>query len=487
MSSKFKTKSLKLNFIMNAFLTMSSFIFPLITYPYISRVLLPEGTGKVSFASSIISYFLMFSHLGIPTYGVRMCAKVRDDKTKLSKIVSDIVSINLVFSFISYVVLICMVFFVPRFAEEKLLYFVLSISIILSTVGMEWLYKGLEQYSYITIRSLLLKVVSVVLMYLLVHSEGDYIIYAGISVFASSASYLLNLFNSRKYVKLKLFSGVDWKTHIRPIIVFFAMSVAISIYTNLDTIMLGFMKSDTEVGYYNVAIKARMMLLTVVTSLGTVLLPRASYYIQHDLLDEFWKIIKKSANFIFVFSVPLTVYFVIYSTASVLLLSGDAYLNAVPAMQVIMPTLFLVGLSNITGIQVLIPMGNENIVLYSEIAGAVVDFIVNLALIPSLGVIGAAIGTLIAEFVVLIVQCVYLRKDIAKIFKEVALLKIIIALIVGVVASFWVRTVGFNSFITLLISSILFFCSYGIVLLFLKEKFVMSVWNQVVGAIKRQK
>lgn len=157
MSRMEKQKSLKLNFIMNAILTMSSFIFPLITFPYISRILLPEGTGKVSFATSLISYFSMIAQLGIPTYGIRACAKVRDNRIELTRTAHELLFINLFMNVISYIALGVVLFTVPRLFEDRSLYIIISSTILLTSIGMEWLYKALEQYTYITIRSIILK------------------------------------------------------------------------------------------------------------------------------------------------------------------------------------------------------------------------------------------------------------------------------------------------------------------------------------------
>lgn len=183
-----KQKSLKLNFIMNAILTMSQFIFPLITFPYVSRILLPVGTGKVSFATSLISYFSMFAQLGIPTYGIRACAKVRDNREKLTRTAQELLSINIVMNVISYGVLVFALLFIPRLQEDRTLYFVVSATIFLTSIGMEWLYKALEQYTYITIRSIIFKFIALIAMFLLIHKQEDYVIYGGISILASSVN-----------------------------------------------------------------------------------------------------------------------------------------------------------------------------------------------------------------------------------------------------------------------------------------------------------
>lgn len=400
-----KKKSIKLNFVMNIILTMSSFIFPLITFPYVSRVLLPVGTGKVSMATSVITYFSMFAQLGIPTYGIRACAKVRDNREKLSKVAQELLIINIIMSMISYMVLIILLFYVPKFRCEKELYVMLSFNIILTSIGMEWLYKALEQYTYITVRSVIFKFIALIFMFFLVHKQTDYVIYGGITIFAASASNILNLINAHKFINLKPVGNYNFRRHLKPVLIFFAMSCATTIYTNLDTVMLGFMTTDTDVGYYNAAVKIKVILVSVVTSLGTVLLPRASYYIQRGELKEFHRITRKALNFVFLMATPLFVYFIYFAKEGIFFLSGNNYVGSIIPMQVIMPTLLLIGITNILGIQILVPPGREKIVLYSEIVGAVVDVIINALLIPVYASTGAAIGTLVAEFAVFVSFC----------------------------------------------------------------------------------
>ena len=482
-----KQNSLKLNVIMNMILTMSSLIFPLITFPYVSRILLPEGTGKVSFATSLISYFLMFAQLGIPTYGIRTCAKVRDNREELTRTAQELLIINLVMSAISYVVLFLAIAFVPRLQGDKTLYIIVSFTIILTTIGMEWLYKALEQYTYITIRSVIFKFIALIAMFLLIHEKSDYIIYGGISILAASASNVFNFINVHKYIDLKPVGGYNFKRHFKPIGTFFAMACATTIYTNLDTVMLGFMKTDADVGYYNAAVKIKTILVAIVTSLGAVLLPRASYYIENGLIDEFKKITNNALSFVFLIASPLMLYFVFYAKEGIFFLSGNAYAGSIVPMQIIMPTLLFIGITNILGIQMLVPMGKEKVVLYSEIAGAIVDVIINALLIPRFASAGAAIGTLVAEFVVLIVQYIALKDDVAETLKQIHYGRITIALILGTIASLWVKMLGLGSFLTLVISAVLFFGVYGVYLLIRKEEMIVEIWNMVVGKLVNKK
>ena len=361
-----KVQSIKINFVMNSILTMSSFIFPLITFPYVSRILLPSGIGKVSLATSVITYFTMFAQLGIPTYGIRACAKVRDNRKELTKVSQELLIISIIMSAISYMILFILLFSVSKFRCEKELYVILSFTILLTAIGMEWLYKALEQYTYITMRSVIFKFIALIAMFFLVHKQTDYVVYGGITIFAASASNILNLFNAYKYINLKPVGNYNFKRHIKPVLIFFAMSCATTIYTNLDTVMLGFMTTDADVGYYNAAVKIKVILVSVVTSLGTVLLPRASYYIQMGELKEFRRITRKALNFVFLMAMPLMLYFIYFAKEGIFFLSGDNYVGAIIPMQVIMPTLLLIGITNILGIQILVPTGREKIVLFGD-------------------------------------------------------------------------------------------------------------------------
>jgi len=470
---------LTLNFVMNAILTMSQFLFPLITFPYISRILLPTGTGKVSFATSVVSYFALFAQLGIPTYGIRACAKVRDDRKALERTVQELFLINLIMSILAYIVLFLAIAFVPRMRQEKALFLIVGLTILFNAIGMEWLYKALEQYTYITVRSIIFKLIAVVAMFVLVHEQKDYVIYGGISILAASASNVFNFFHAHKYVSIKPVGSYNFRQHLKPIVIFFAMSCAATIYTNLDTVMLGFMTSDAEVGYYNAAVKIKSILVSVVTSLGVVLLPRASYYVECKLMDKFCRITHVALNFVILISVPLTVYFILFAKEGIFFLSGAEYEASIVPMQIIMPTLLFIGLTNIMGIQTLIPLGKEKVVLYSEIAGAVADLLLNVALIPSMASAGAAIGTVVAEGVVFAVQFWALRKEVLSSYQKVRYGTIVLALALAIASCLWVKTTALGSFASLLVSAILFFAVYGGVLVLRKEPLAWQMAEKV--------
>ncbi|MEY8396707.1 flippase [Lachnospiraceae bacterium 45-P1] len=475
--------SIKKNFLMNSLLTLSSFIYPIITFPYVSRILLPTGTGKVAFATSFVSYFLMLSQLGIPTYGIRACAKVSDDRVKLSRVVHELFTINLFMSFISYGGLaICIAYF-PKINLEKNLIIIISSSILLNTIGIEWLYKGLELYSYITLRSVVFKIIALIGMFLIVHKEQDYVIYGGITVFASSASFVLNFINSKKYVLWKNVGGYSLKQHYKIILVFFAMACATTVYTNLDAVMLGFMTTDADVGFYNAAVKIKTILVALVSSLGAVLLPRSSYLVENSQMQEFKTISKKAIQFVLLVSMPLTVFFMIFAPEGIRFLSGESYNNSIIPMIIIMPSIIFIGLSNILGIQVLVPLGREKIVLKSVIVGAVVDLILNTLFIPLYKSSGAAIGTLLAEFCVLLVQYLALRDEMRGIIMEFPWIDIVLGIMSGSALCFGIKMLDLRSFYVLMLGTIVFFASYFVGLLFRKNEIVLNMMNSLLSMI----
>ena len=471
-----RIRTVKFNFIMNAILTVSSILFPLITFPYISRVLLVEGSGKVAFATSVVSYFTMFATLGIPTYGIRACARVRDDKEKLSQTVQELLIISGITTAITYAIFFILLFIIPQFAGQKELLIVMGVSIGLTTIGVQWFYSALEQYSYITVCAVLFKIIGLILMFLLVKEPKDYIIYGAIHVVGSFGSYILNFLRLRKFITLKKQNKYNLRQHGKGILTFFLLSVATSVYLNLDLVMLGFMKGDVEVGYYNAGIKVKTVLVTCVTSLGTVLLPRLSYYIQQEKKQEFQRMVTKAFQFVLIVSVPMMVYFILYAKESILFLAGESFLPATVSMIILMPTVLFIGLSNITGIQILTPLGRENHVVCSVTAGAILDFVLNLILIPKFGAAGAAFSTTMAEMLVLIIQCMYLRKQLWEMVKRIQVWKIVFAILFASIAGvIFQNKISMSVLGTLCVSAVLFLGVYGVVLLVLKEDFVSDI------------
>lgn len=480
-----KKPSITLNFIMNIILTMSSFVFPLITFPYVSRILGADGNGKIQMATSFVAYFVLVSQLGIPTYGIKACAALRDDRKALSKTAHELLFISIITTAISYVVFFVLLGFIPQLKQEKLLYIISCCSVLLSTLGVEWLFKATEQYSYITVRSVIFKLIGLVAMFLLVHQESDYQIYAAISVFASYGSALLNLTQLPKYIDLKPMGGYNIRQHLKPVLILFAYTCATTVYSNMASVMLGFMTTDADVGYYAVSIKLKNILVSIVTALGAVLLPRVSYYYKQGKMEDFWKTITRSMHVVLLMAAPMALYCMLVAAPAIRFLAGDGYSQSILPMIWIMPSLLFIAATYVIGIEVLIPSGKESIVLIASAVAAVVDIIVNALLIPSMKATGAAIGTLVAEAVVFIIQFLYMRKQMTPILRSVRLWKTGLALAIATAPTIFLATLSLPDFWLLALTAVTFFGCYGLTLLVLKDSMVLLLLNKLFFTVKK--
>lgn len=479
-----RLNSIKKNFLMNGLLMLSSILFSVVSFPYVSRVLRPAGMGRVSFALSLTAYFNMFAQLGIPTYGIRACARLRNDRRELSRTAQELTLINLLLAIPSYALLLAAAAFVPALGGERALYAVVGSSILFNAVGMEWLYKGLEQYGYIAARSALFRLLSLIGIFLLVRGPEDYLLYGAMTVLAASAGGAVNLFAAGRRISLRPAGGYRFSRHLKPIAVFFAMSCATVVYTNLDTVMLGVMRGEEAVGCYQAAVKIKGALVGVVASVGTVLLPRVSYYYENEMREAFREMGEKALRLVLLTALPLSAYFLLFAEPMILFFSGKEYLPSVLPMRIIMPALLFIGLTNILGMQILIPQGKERVVLRSEFFGAAADFVLNLLLIPRFSAAGAALGTLAAELVVLAVQLCALREEALPVLRDFSWGKASAGLLAGGLAALPLRAAGLPLFIEILFSAILFFGLYFALLRALQEPLTAEAERQFFAALR---
>lgn len=480
-------KSIKYNAIVNGILSVANIIFPLITFPYISRVLGVEVNGKLNFASASLTYFSLFATLGLSTYGVKACARVREDRTKLSKTVHELLLINAVTTTIACIALVIAIFVVPRYHQEWKLLFIYSWNMILNVVGMNWLYSAIEQYDYITKRSIAFKFIGVVLMFLFVHSPADRYKYAVITVFANVGGNILNIIYSRNFIIYKWYGDYNCKQHIKPTLAMFATYLAVNVYSSLDSVMLGFMCGDFQVGIYTAAVKIRTVLTTLITSVGTVLLPRLSFYIAGGKWDEFKRLLKKSYCTIIMMAVPMMVYFILAAEPSIIFLSGAEYADAATPMKILMPIMLITSLSNITGMQILIPTGGEWKFAISVTCGALVDLILNVIFIPRMGANGAAIGTLFAELTQFSVQLFFTWKYICGAISAKGTVQVVIATILGSAGYYLISSIlHLGTFATLFITAMVFFGVYAVVLLAFRYEMLIELLNMVCSPILKK-
>ena len=412
-------RSLIKNYIYNLIKTLCSVAFPLITVAYTSRVLGVDGLGKINFSKSFVTYFSMIAMLGINQYGTREAAKVRDDKRAFSKFVHEILIINFVATLVAYLLLAVAIFSVKKLQDYQTLLWINSFSIAMSGLGMEWLYQAVEEYAYIAKRAVLFQIIALAAMFLFVHDRNDVVLYAMIVVFSSSGSYIINFIHARKYVEFKPIGHYELKKHLAPMLWLFAMAVSIEVYTVLDTTMLGFICTDTAVGLYNAAIKVNKMIMSLITAVGVVLIPRLSCYIGMKDNEKMYNLVRKGYNYIFLLSIPAAIGLFVLSDDIMLLFSGSEFASAGFTMRIMTWIVIVISFSVMTNLQILVPMGKEKLILLSTCVGAVVNVICNAIFIPRFAENGAAIGTVVAETAVAVV-CLFNASrllDLKSIFK----------------------------------------------------------------------
>lgn len=459
----------------NIILKMVNITFPLITFAYIARVISVEGVGKIDFSLSIVNWFIILSSLGIPIYGVRECSKVRDDKDKLSKVFQEIFFINLVSSIIVFIIFYLIVNSSQTLRENYNLMLILGLQIVFNIFSIEWLFQAVEDYKFLTIRNIVIRIISIIFIFIFVKEDSDYISYAWIMSFAIITPSLFNFYYSRKIIKYKMFNNYNFKNHMKPIFALLFMNLAASIYVNLDKVMLGYIKGDEAVGIYSAANKIIRMITAFLSAATTVLLPRMSYYIENEYIEKFNKVFKLTLKYLLFITIPAIVGVVILSDNIILLLGGDAFVASSEVLIVIAPVILFLSLSNLIGIQVLIPLGKESTTLVSVIIAAFTNFTLNLILINKMSYVGAAIATVISEGIVVAIQLYTVRNYMNSFNIMPSIIKFFVGTFVFFPIIYFVR-LTVNSNIAIIVITI-FLCAiaYLSFLYLIKEETIVEI------------
>ena len=395
-------KSLKANYIFNLINSLSSLLFPLLTFPYASRIIEADGIGQVEFFSSIISYVSVFTSLGIPIYAIREVAKARDNITEMNKVTIEILLLHGLLTVIAYIIIGVLSFSIQRIQSEIPLFLLLSLTIFFSAIGCDWFYQGLEEFKYITLRNLFVKIVGVILLYTIVKQKSDLFWYAAIIVLGTVGNNIFNVIRLRHFLHLSLIKLNDIKPfrHILPVMKVFALNMTISIYTNLDVVFLGFLSSAHSVGYYTSANKILRLLLSFIGTLQTTLLPRASSLATSVNNNDFIRLYQKAFDFVFFISMPMVVGVFFMAPTLIVLICGQGFIPAVSTLQIMSPLVLIIAFGGIVCYLILYPLHKENIAISATMLGAVANAFCNILFIPRWGHDGAAFAILIAESMV---------------------------------------------------------------------------------------
>ena len=474
-------QSVKVNYILNLINTGTQMLFPLITFPYVCRVIEADGIGQINFFQSIISYISLFTCLGIPMYAIREIARDRSDVVQMNRTAMEILLLHSLLTLVGYAIVAILCLTVPQIQVNIPLFLILSLTIFFTAIGCEWFYQGIEDFKYITIRGLIIKTVSVVLLFIFVKSKTDLLYYGCYTVFGVLGGNIFNFFRLRKYIHREniIFSELHIKRHVKPVLKVFSFSVVTSIYLQLNTVLLGFLKNALAVGYFAAATKVMQMLLTMSACLGSVMMPRASHLIAENKEDEFNRLIQKSYDFTLAIALPMTIGLIFCAPSLITALCGVKFEHSILPSQIIAPIILMVAISNVFGIQVLFPKGKINIVTLCCGIGAVADLILNLCLIPFFSYIGTSIAYLGAEVATTVSMYFIGRRYIPIIYFKKSHLTYALGCIVMAFALYGLSLLQLPTLTILLLQGCCGVLAYFIILCICKDEMLVQILSKI--------
>lgn len=482
-----KKKSIGVNAVVNGIKTIISVIFPLITYPYISRILEVDNIGRYNFSHSVIDYFYLLSALGIATYAVREGTKYRDSKESVSRFASEVFTINIFSTIISYVLLAIIVFASTKLQGYASIIFVLSISMTFTTIGCEWVYTIYEEYLYITLRTIAFQVISLLLMFTLVRTKDDVLWYAVVIVVSNSGANIVNMLGLRKYCRIRPCLSRRLLVHMTPILILFANSVATRIYVNSDITILGFLTTDYNVGIYTIASKIYSITKQVLSAVIIVSIPRLSLLWGQNKKEEYAKLANRILYMLVTLVLPAVVGLFSLSKDVILVISTSEFITAEIPLRILSGALFFCLFNWFFTSCVLIPCGREKQVLIATVVSAVINVGLNFVLIPILQESAAALTTLLAEACSLLI-CVLNSRDVIRIQKK---WKDIGSTIIGCglvyVICRVIRSFSFGAIITIGLAVVASVILYVALLFVLKNSSVRFVASEVLGRIRKHR
>lgn len=478
-------KSIKKNTLFNIIKTCSSILFPLIVFPYVSRTLLPDNIGKVNFAQSFVSYFALIASLGVQTYAIRECAAVSNDKRKLSNISSQIFSINMCMTIVAYVALFITLLFANKVQNYRTLIIIQSATILFTTLGSDWLNSAMEDFKYITLRTIGFQILSLIAMFSFVHTPNDYYKYAIITVLSTSGANIANIWYRKKYCDVKFTLDIEWKRHMVPISLLFVMMLSQTIFHNADITMLGLMKDDYQVGLYTTAHKVTNLVSTVVQSVILVVIPRLSQLFANNDWESANKLLRKLLLLNIGLGLPCVTGVIMLAKDITWLVGGDEFAEAAPVMQIlILAFMFSLVGGSFLGNAVLIPTKNEKYYMIVCCITAVANVIINAILIPHLAAIGAAIATAFNGLIILLLLLLKVDKRLIIERKLNIFLGPIIGCVGICLCCFFAANLS-NLWLRVSVSIISSAIVYAIILQLCKNDFIKEILEILKSKVKR--
>ncbi|MBQ1410028.1 MAG: flippase [Oscillospiraceae bacterium] len=471
--------SIRKNYLYNLGYQILQMIMPLVTAPYISRVLGTEGTGVYSYTHSVAYYFLLAGMLGVNTYGNRSVARVRDDKDKLNAEFSSIFQLQVLTSFTAIFIYICYISIAN--IDYKSIYMIQLLYILSATFDINWLFFGMEEFRITVTRKTIIKILTAVAVFCFVKKKEDLPIYTVIMAGGYFLGQCYLWFSVKKYVKYVRQPFITSIKHLKPMIVLFAPTIATSIYRVMDKIMIGSLGSYDDVGLYDAADKIIVVCLGVVSAWGTVMLPRISHMFAAGELEQCKKYYVNSIELITFITSAMCFGLAAIAKAFVPAFYGDAFIQSINIMRGLSITVLFIGISNTTRNQMLIPMSREKSYLISVTAGACVNFVINYIMIQQIGVMGAVIGTLCTEITVAAIQMYSVRR-ITSVRHSV--IKMIPPILIGTMMYFVVWLVDAHLTCSLMIKIAIEIITGAAFFAFLSMLYFKTTKRSIVGIIK---
>lgn len=480
-----KIKSIQYNIIMNFIRVIFGMLSPIVVMPYINRKFEPKLIGEIEYSTTIVTYFVLFAGLGMSTYGVREISKIRENVTERSRFIIEMCVILFFTNLASYLFLFMIIYLeILKNINLQILY-ILSLNIFFTSFSFEWFYQGIEDQEYITKRSILVRIISVILIFILIKNKNDSITYILILVGSSIFSNAFNIINLKKYIKINkdIIKEIKIKKHLKNLFLMFGSSIAILIYTQIDIVMIGNIVGTYSVGLYNISAKILNLGKTLITVIGVTLLPRLTNLYFSNLNDEYEFYLKKSLQILLIYSFYMALFLYINSSEIVYLFGGKGFEEAIITLKLQSLIIPVSGLAYFYGIIVLYSQKKDKPFLYSVVIAALINIILNKMLIPIYKQNGAVIATIIAEIIVILFIFILEKKKIKKInFLTINTIKIIG---VGLAVLVLSKNIKIYSFGDILVKNILIFSIYTVMLIILKEEFFLEMIKAVKLKFKR--
>lgn len=468
---------------MNAIVMTSSFVFPLITVPYLSRVLLEYGNGLVSFAQNFVYYFSTVAAMGVASYGVVACSRVRDDRSAFSRVALEILIVLFVTSTLLSVIYLVIVFVFPRFASARALFVFMVSSIWTTAFSLEWFYQSIEQYDYITVRALVVRTIGTICIFVFVRNQNDYLLYAAITVATQAVSCVINFGRLRRLIEIEALRSVHPLCHIKPMLSYLTMSIGKGMANNADITVLGFVGTVEMVGVYQIASKVKNMVVAAVDSVGSVLLPRLTLYKTSKGGENYSNLLVQGINFALIMGLFALCGLILCAHPIVGILGGDLYLGAVaPLVAMAFAVLFASCTSVLS--QTLLISNGERRFAFANIVGLVVAIISSVYLIPILGIVGSGLSASLSQLTILLFTAYFSRRELISVLALSDWPKICISALAASVAGYVFSEAVMTSgpVIQLIVIGIVYSAVFGAALLVSKESLVVII----VSRIKRR-